>query len=188
MQPDSVKDQLLNATIKLLTESDDASKITARQIAAEAGANLAMINYYFTSKDALISAAVDKTIADRAVELEAIKGKAIPAKQRLIEFLLKMADITVEYSKYTKATVPYALLEKEIDEPYHILPMVKECMGESHSELECRLIAYQLTSFSQIVFFRSDDFRKYSGLDVMNADERKGLFHTMVDLYIPNDF
>ena len=76
-----------------------------------------MINYYFASKDALVSAAVDKMIANRAVELEEIKEKNIPAKQRLIEFLLKMADITVEYSQYTKATIPYTLLEKDIEEP-----------------------------------------------------------------------
>lgn len=187
MQPDNVKDQLLNATMKLLSESNDANKITARQIAAKAGANLAMINYYFSSKDALVSAAVDKMIANRAVELEEIKEKNIPAKQRLIAFLLKMADITVEYSQYTKATIPYTLLEKDIEEPYHILPMVKECLGEAHSEAECRIIAYQLTTFSQIVFFRSDDFRKYSGLDIMNPGERKALFHTMVDTLIEDN-
>ncbi len=184
MQPDNVKEQLLNAAMKLLTESNDASKITARQIAAEAGANLAMINYYFASKDALISEAVDKLIANRAVELEEIKEKNIPAKQRLIEFLLKMADITVEYSQYTKATASYTLLEKDIEEPYHILPMVKECLGDRYSETECRIISYQLTTFSQIVFFRSDGFRKYSGLDIMKAEERKTLINTMVNTLI----
>lgn len=182
----NVKAQLLNATIKLLTESSDANKITARQIAAEAGANLAMINYYFASKDALISAAVDKMIANRAIELEEIKEKNIPAKQRLIEFLIKMADITIEYSNYTKATASYTLLEKEIEEPYHILPMIKECLGNSHSETECRIIAYQLTTFSQITFFRSNDFRKYSGLDIMNTEQRKILIHTIVDILIAN--
>lgn len=184
MQPDSVKDQLLNATMRLLSESVDTKKITARQIAAEAEANLAMINYYFSSKDALVSAAVDKLIANRAVELEEIKEKQIPAKQRLVEFLLKMSDITVEYSQYTKSTIPYVLLEREIEEPYHILPMVKECLGNRRSETECRVIAYQLTTFSQIAFFRFDDFRKYSGLDIMNAEERKSLFHILVDTLI----
>lgn len=182
MHSDNVKEQLLTATIKLITEKHTVDKITARQIAAEANANLAMINYYFASKDALISAAVDKMIANRAVELEEIKMKKIPAKQRLIEFLTKMADITVEYSQYTKATIPYTMLEKDIEEPYHILPMVKECLRESHSETECRIISYQLTTFLQITFFRADDFKKYSGLDIMSVEDRNTLFNTMVDI------
>lgn len=186
MQSENVKEQLLNATMRLLTENNDASSITARQIAAEAGANLAMINYYFSSKDALMSAAVDKLIANRALELEEIKEKKIPAKQRLIEFLLKMAEITIDYSQYTKSTIPYVLLEKEIEEPYHILAMVKECLGTNHSETECRIIAYQLTTFSQIVFFRSDDFKKYSGLDITNREDRKSLFTSMVNILIQN--
>lgn len=184
MHNNNVKEQLLTATIKLLSESNDAGKITARQIAAEADANLAMINYYFPSKDALISAAVDTMIANRAIKLEEIKEKNIPAKQRLIEFLLKMSDITVEYSRYTRATVPYALLEKDIEEPYHILPMIIECCGNKRTETECRIIAYQLTSFSQVVFFRADDFKKYSGLDMMNSEDRKAIFEMMIDIFI----
>jgi len=180
----NVKDRLLYATTKLLTESSDASKITARQIAAKADANLAMINYYFASKDALVSAAVDKMITYRAFELEIIKEKNISAKQRLIEFLQKMADIAVEYSPCIKTTVPYTLLKKEIAEPYHILPMVKECLGDNYSETEHRIIAYQLTTFIQITFFRSDDFKKYSGLDIMDKEERYTLLRTMVNFLI----
>lgn len=182
MQNDNVKEQLLNATITLLTENCNASKITARQIATKAEANLAMINYYFASKDALISAAVDQMIANQAVELEAIKEKDIPAKQKLLEFLLKMSDITVEYAQYTKSTVPYVLLEKEIEEPYLILPMVKECYGDKRSETECRMIAYQLITFSQIAFYRSNDFKKYSGLDIMKSKDRKELFNTLMNI------
>lgn len=173
--------RLLNATVELLTETKDANALTARRIAARADVNLAMINYYFSSKDALISAAVEKIIAKRAIELDKIKEKDISPKCRLIEFLLKMADITMEYAQYTRATVPFSLLEKEIEEPYLILPMIKECLGDGHSEMECRIIAYQLISFSKIVFFRADDFRKYAGLDVTKAEERKVLFTTMVD-------
>lgn len=186
MQADSAKKQLISATMKLLRDVSDTNKITARQIAAEAGVNLAMINYYFVSKDALISLAVDKLIANRAVELEKIKEKNIAAKQKLIEFLQTMSDITVEFSQYTKTTIPYVLLEKEIEEPYHILPMIKECLGDSHSETECRLIAYQLTTFTQIAFVRSDDFRKYAGLDIMNTKERNALFEMMVNILIQN--
>ncbi|ULQ58793.1 TetR/AcrR family transcriptional regulator [Brucepastera parasyntrophica] len=181
-----MKGQLLNVTVKLLAKNRNLNKITARRIASEAGVNQAMINYYFTSKDALVSAAVDKLIAGRAAELEEIKKRNIPARQKLLEVLLKMSDITVEYSRYTKATMPYVLLEKEIEEPYYILPIVKECFGGKRTETECRIIAYQLTTFSQIVFYRSDGFKKYAGLDIAKTEDRKKLFKTMINSIIQN--
>jgi len=47
MQSDNAKDLLIQATMKLLSESKNPNKVTARQIANEADANLSMINYYF---------------------------------------------------------------------------------------------------------------------------------------------
>jgi len=184
MQRDSVKDQLIQATMSLLTESKNPSKITARQIANEADANLAMINYYFNSKDELVSIAVNKLMADRANELKEIKDSHMHAKQKLAEFLTTMSDITIDFSELTKPTIPYLLLEGEIDLPYYILPMLKECCGDKRSEMECRIIAYQLISFSQLVFYRSSDFLKYTGIDISNKKQRDTMFQTILDIFI----
>ncbi len=188
MHSDTVKNQLIQATMKLLTESKNPSRITARQIANEAGANLAMINYYFSSKDALLNTAVSKIMANRAHELKEIRDKNMPAKQKLREFLITMADITIDYSELSKPTVPYLLLEGEIELPYYILPMLKECCGDKRSETECRIIAYQLISFSQLVFYRSDDFLKYTGIDVNDKKQRDTLFQTILDILVGNEF
>lgn len=184
MQSENVKDQLIQATIKLLTESDNPSKITARQIVNEAGANLAMINYYFSSKDELVNMAVNKIMADRARELKDIKDSNMIAKQKLMEFLTTMSDITTDFSELTKPTIPYLLLEGEIKLPYDILPMVKECCGDKRSETECRIIAYQLISFSQLVFYRSSDFLKYTGIDISNKKQRDTMFQTILDIFV----
>lgn len=184
MQNDNVKDQLIQATMKLLTESESPSKITARQIANEADANLAMINYYFSSKDALVNMAVNKLMADRANELKEIRDSHIPAKQKLTEFLTTMSDITIDFSELTKPTIPYLLLEGEIDLPYYILPMIKECCGDKRSETECRIIAYQLISFSQLVFYRSSDFLKLTGIDISDKKQRDTMFQMILDIFI----
>ncbi|MEM5769816.1 MAG: TetR/AcrR family transcriptional regulator [Bacillota bacterium] len=186
MQNDNVKDQLIWATMKLLTESENPGKISARQIASEADANLAMINYYFSSKDALLNTAVSKLMADRANELKEIGDKNIPAKQKLKEFLITMADSMIDYSELSKPTIPYLLLEGEIELPYYILPMIKECCGDKMSETECRIIAYQLISFSQLVFYRSGDFLKYTGIDVNDKKQRDTLFQTILDIFMNN--
>ena len=184
MQLDDVKDSLIQATIQLLTKNKNSGKITARQIANEAGVNLAMINYYFSSKDALVNLAVSKIMEERADELKVIRSSNIPPKQRLKEFLITMSDITIDYAELTKPTVPYVLLEGEIELPYYILPMVKECFGDKRTETECRIIAYQLISFSQLIFYRSIDFLKYTGVDINDKEQRDALFQSMLDLFL----
>lgn len=184
MQNDNVKDQLIQATMKLLAESKNPSKITARQIANESGANLAMINYYFSSKDELVNIAVNKLMADRANELKEIRDSHIPAKQKITEFLTTMSDITIDFSELTLPTIPYLLLESEIELPYYILPMVKECCGDKRSETECRIISYQLISFSQLVFYRSSDFMKYTGIDINDKKQRDTMFQMILDIFI----
>lgn len=184
MPSDTVKDQLIQATMKLLTESKNPSKITARQIAQEADANLAMINYYFGSKDTLLSTAVSMLIADKAVALKEIRDRSAPAKEKLRDFLITLSDITIGYAELTRPTIPYLLLEGEIEVPYHILPMIKECCGDRRSETECRIIAYQLIAFSQLVFYRSGDFSKYTGIDIEDKRQRDGLFQTILDIFV----
>lgn len=184
MPNDNVKEQLMKATIKLLTESKSPGRITVRQIASEAEVNLAMINYYFHSKDELIYAAVSKIIEERNNTLKDITVKNIPPKQKLMEYLITMSDIVFEYSDITKPSIPYLLLEGDIEVPYYILPLIKECYNNKKTETECRLAAYQLISTLQLAFYRSDHFLKYSGIDIMNQNQRNQSLQTMVDLLI----
>lgn len=184
MPNDNVQEQLIQATIKLLTESTVPANITARQIASEAGANLAMINYYFNSKDKLVSTAVEKIIEDRAASLKTIMGKEIPAKQKLVEFIITMTDIMMEYSDITRPSVPYVLLEGKIEVPYYILPIIKECFENKKTETECKIVAYQLISSLQLIFYRAEDYLSYTGIEIKNEEQRNKLLQTIVELYI----
>jgi AcrR family transcriptional regulator len=184
MLGETVKDRLLLATVRLLGERADASGITARQIAREADVNLAMINYYFGSKDALLTAAVRLVIADKAAALREIGGRSGPADRKLRDFLTTMSDITMEYAGLTRPTVPWILLEGDLDATHHLLPLVRECFGDRRSDTECRIIAYQLVSFSQLVFYRSASFLKYTGIDIEDKRQRDELFQTILDIYL----
>lgn len=183
MQNENVKEQLMQAAIKLLTNSKDPCKITARQIAAEASANLAMINYYYSSKDGLINEAVNSIIETRAGSLKDISAKNIPGKQKLYEFLVTMSDILLEYADIARASIPYLLLEGDIVLPYYILPLIKECYHNKRSEEECRLLAYQLISFLQLVFYRMNDFMKFSGIDIEHKQQRDQMLQSYIDFY-----
>ena len=184
MPGESVKDRLVLATVGLLRDRADASGITARQIAREADVNLAMINYYFGSKDALLTAAVSLVIADKAAALTEIGGRSGPADAKLRDFLSTLSDITMEYAELTRPTVPWVLLEGELDATHHLLPLVRDCFGDRRSETECRIIAYQLVSFSQLVFYRSASFLKYTGIDIEDKRQRDELLRTILDIYL----
>jgi AcrR family transcriptional regulator len=55
--PTLPRDRILAATIDLI-EKVGPNSLTTRSIAAQAGVNIAAINYYFTSKEALLEAAL----------------------------------------------------------------------------------------------------------------------------------
>jgi len=44
-----VKEQILDAAVKLLSKAKDPTGVTVRDIAGAAGVQIAMINYYFGS-------------------------------------------------------------------------------------------------------------------------------------------
>jgi AcrR family transcriptional regulator len=77
--PSSTKERILDAAEHLFAERGFAST-SLRDITAEAGANLAAVNYYFQSKDALIQAVFARRIGPvnerRLAMLDAAEAKA----------------------------------------------------------------------------------------------------------------
>lgn len=120
------QEQLIQATMKLLTTSTDVSQITARQIVAEAGTNLAMINYCFKSKDALINIAVQRIISEHANNFKSMHDGNIAPREQLRNMLYQLSEITVSYHHFTKISVPYILLNDEITQPLDVLPIIKK--------------------------------------------------------------
>lgn len=157
------KQKLLDATVELLQTDHNVERATARNIAALAGVNQAMINYHYGSKDALVKLAVDRVIYERAEHLRrGGLGEGTPHRQ-LRRFLIDMALVVLEYESITRPPMPYVILECPLDTPLYILPLVRECCP-ARGETECRVIAYELIAFIQLVFYRREDFTKYAGL------------------------
>ena len=183
MKNTNSKEQLVSATIKLLSEAEEPSEITARQIAAEAGTNLAMINYYFKSKDELLNIAIGRIIENSAEKFRTPSAD-IPPKEQLREMLYFLGNLVIKYSRYTKIFVPYILLQDEIKGPFYILPYLKAYFGETKSELECRIIAYEMLSFMQLIFFRSDAFYQYTGANLTDEKTCNELVNMQIKLFL----
>jgi len=184
MKNDS-KEQILDATVKLLLDSKDPESITVRDIAAAAGVQLAMINYYFRSKDELLYQAVCALRNRMAGDWLSLKGKEMNAYMRFREMLIALCGMSVKYSKYMRLTVEYELMKAEIVSPQKTLPLIREICGDIRSETSIRITAYEIMSTLQLIFFRAKDISTYLGFDVLEYDRMVEIIDTILAIHFP---
>ena len=180
------KEQLILAAIRLLSVADEPIEITARQIAAEAGTNLAMINYYFKSKDELLNIAIGKIIESSAEKFRTLVEN-VPPREQLHQMLCSLSNMVIKYSRFTKITIPYVLLQEEIKTPFYILPILRAYFGEEKNEMECRLIAYEMISFLQLAFLRSDAVLQYVGENISQELMCDKLINLQLNLFLGDE-
>lgn len=185
MKQDDRKQALLDAAKQLLEEEPEPERVTSRRIAARAGVNAAMINYYFRSKDRLLRKAVGELLNISAGIFSVPPAPGLSPKERLRSVLRAICGVVLRYSRYTRVYVPHLLLEDEIRLPDYILPEIREHFGERKNETECRIAAYQIISFLQLVFYRSDAFFRYTGLNLSEDEACRALIDMELDLLLP---
>ena len=179
------REQILGATVKLLADAKDPSSITVRDIAAAAGVQLAMINYYFRSKDELLYQAVDVLRKKMAGDWLTVKGKEMDAYARFREMLIALCGMSVKYSQYMRLTVEYELTKAEIVSTQSTLPLIREICGDKRSETSIRITAYEIISTLQLIFFRAGDIGAYLGFDVLEYDRMVEIIDTILDIHFP---
>lgn len=185
MAEEEQKNALLNATVSLLEKSERPEKVTSRQIAACAGMNVAMINYYFGSKEALMSKAVEIILDAASAVFRSPPNPSDPPKERLRRILRQICGIVLKYRRYTKIYVPHLLLEDQISLPLYVLPEIREHFGVRRNETECRIIAYEIVSFLQLVFYRSDAFLQFAGIDLSEERACDKLIDWELERFLP---
>ena len=184
MGSDETKEALIKAAMDLLYSTQDVQKITARQIAAAANLNHAMINYCCKSKEELMKLAVERIVSENFEHIPMEEEKELTPRERVREALLHTCEQTAAYQNLAQLSVPYILLQEEIVVPYTILPYLRAHFGERKSETECKIIAYQLISFLQLVFLRAEAFFRFTGMDVLKKEQMEGLLDMQLDLLL----
>ncbi len=84
MEKTDKKTDILNAAEGLFSEFGFEGTST-RQIAKESGANMAMINYYFGSKEGVFLEIMESRISGFKSQLDLISDEKIPAKEKLLK-------------------------------------------------------------------------------------------------------
>ena len=185
MSEENQKQLLLNAAKALMEKSGQPEKITSRQIAACAGVNAAMINYYFGSKDVLLSMAVGEILEKASGLFQSPPNPSDSPKERLRQILGEVCMLVLKYRQYTKILIPHLLMEEEINLPQYVLPEIREHFGTNKSEIDCRIIAYEMISFLQLAFYRTDAFLHYSGINLSEESACNMLIDWELNQFLP---
>jgi len=177
------RQKILNAACDLLREGIKPKSITVRRVAERANVGIGLINYHFQSRDKLLNEAVN-TLMDKQAKLwldPAFLAQADPLDS-LRRLLKETSSIGVQFPAFTQVTVKYELEQGEVNVPTLLLPLLRQIYGEQKSELEIRLIAFALVTALQAAMLRLAAFRRYSGIDVLNDQQRD----QCIDLLIAN--
>jgi AcrR family transcriptional regulator len=177
------RQKILNATCDLLREGVKTQSITVRRIAERAGVGIGLINYHFQSRDKLLNEAVNSLMGEQAnLWLNpALQAQANPLES-LRRLLKETSRIGVQFPAFTQVSVKYELEQGEVNVPTLLLPLLRQLYGSQKSELEIRLIAFALVTALQAAMLRMDAFRRYTGINVSNDQQRD----QCIDLLIAN--
>lgn len=178
--------KLIETAKRLLTEGTPPEALTARQISAAAGTNLAMINYCFKGKDELLKIAVDQIVAEEFRQHSRMDTANITPREQLREMLLHVSNAMIKYRAITRLSIPYLMLNDEITLPLDILPFIKLHFGAKKDETACRVIAFHIVYTMQLIFYRAEDFRKYAGIDMTNQLQLEDFLDAQLDLFLYN--
>lgn len=170
---DTTKAALLGAAEKLMTNCGDPSEVTSRAIAKEAGVNLAMINYCFGSREALLFEVFSVLQARYQLQnpafMEIVSGSLSP-KEKLTELHYLSMKMMLRYFNYVKAITKYVLLNRSIAANRGSLPFIMEHFGERKTESECRLIAYEISSLHELAALRHEEIKSVCGIDLSDEN------------------
>lgn len=170
---EATKEALLNAAEKLMTECDDPSDVTSRAITKEAGVNLAMINYCFGSREALlyeVFVRLQNEARQRKPEFDEIAESEISPKEKLIMLHFEVMKMMLKYNKYVKAITKYALLNRSLAANRGSLPFIQAHFGERKTESQCRLIAYEISSIHELAILKQEELKAVCGTDLSDEN------------------
>lgn len=170
---EATKEALLNAAEKLMTECDDPSEVTSRAITKEAGVNLAMINYCFGSREALLFEVFNKLqneARQQNPEFDKIAESEISPKEKLIMLHFEVMKMMLKHNKYVKAITKYVLLNRSISANRGSLPFIQAHFGGRKTESQCRLIAYEISSIHELAILKQEELKTVCGTDL--SDEK----------------
>ncbi len=174
----NAKERIFQAVLELLAGGEDPVNITSRQIAAKAGVNLALVNYYYRSKENLLSEVVGRMMGNIIVPfMEGADGQ--DAESRLRNILITTADAAFANYNICKVALAAELRQGCTNSCAMILPLLKEIFtGLSREKLD--IISLQLMLPLHHIFLEPKLYGRLLVTDLFDKQERDGKINEMI--------
>ena len=178
------KEKLLQATAELMEEAKDPMEVTSRQIASRTDVKPSMINYCFGSRESLLHQVFHRKYEAFLKEqgVEEILAADLSPKETLKRLHFIVIKSLLSNYKLTKAITSHVLFRRDLGEESFSYPFVVRHYGGRKSDMECRLIAYELSTMMQLIVYRKDDIKRDFGLDLENDEELQKFLDMRFDL------
>jgi AcrR family transcriptional regulator len=176
----NTKQKIFQATLELITSGKDAGRITTRQIATKAGVNVALVNYYYQSKENLLSQVVgmmmDKIIS-QTIQNDSIQTDA---ESKLRNILITTSDAAFKHYNLCKIALSIELKHGCKNSCDMVMPLLKEIF-KGNSESDLSIIALQLMLPFHHFFLKPELYNVYLNTDFFNEQQRRQKINQMID-------
>lgn len=177
---ENAKDKIFQATLEILASEEDNDDITTRQIAQKAGVNLALISYYYQSKENLLSL-VGMSMMDKMVGEIVIKGdEDISPDIKLRNFLLATAKFAFKHHKIFSAVVRVDIKQGCKNTSEIMMPLLEEIFKNKSKE-RLNIIALQLFLPFQNILANPKVYNQQLDTDFFDDEKRALKINEMLD-------
>lgn len=97
---ESTKDKIIKTTYDLMLETDDINTVTVRMIATRADVNVALVNYYFTSKENLFNEVINTILITSKQLFELLDDETVAPRDRLFSFIVNYQKHMLKHRKF----------------------------------------------------------------------------------------
>ena len=184
---DSARQRLVVAAIEQI-EKSGISRLTVRDVAAAAEANIAAVNYYFGSKEALIQAALEESIrhlvGDAQAHLDKVAKDPAQALTNLFEYMFEGA---LRFPYVSKAHLHAAFSEDDYSGPFPsmfapVMLRIRDILREHVAGLDEHTAGRRTVAALSAVFFPACFAELYRPLRSLDSGrERKTYIEEIVE-------
>ncbi len=105
----TTREQIIAVTLQAI-QKDGLAALTIRQIAEQAGVNVAAVNYHFGSKDALVNEVLVELTAGLRHAFSGLSDESASARDRLQRFLDEFSTVLLRYPEVYRQAIGSGLL------------------------------------------------------------------------------
>lgn len=179
----TTKEKIIQVAMDMIAE-EGFQNITIRKMAAQAGVNVAAVNYHFGSKDVLINEALRHVMNQLKNTFEYLKTGNEDEETKLFTFIKNYTDIMFEYPDIIKNMISRAIHDKPFDGHEEYLAfiqregfeLIKKTIGQKRPELDDYILSLKtlnLISGLSFPLLMGEHIKPIMGMDLYNEEIRQ---------------